>query len=327
VLGLDLTTSAGQAEYAALMRLQDAFAATHAATVDLSKTEQEIADERKGLQDQLDQLTMSQAQLLTKQRNALDASNRALFDQVQAAQKAKDAQDASKTSLGNLISQMTSFRDSTKALHDSLLTGSLTTLSPEQQYAELRRQYEQTKAKASAGDVASQNNYANALNAFLTFSQKINGGDSQYQADFAMGQSDSAAMSAWAANQVDVSQAQLDAMNSQVAAMDAANATLTSIAQGIDNLPVALSSTPINPANYGNSDGIVTLVTEVKSLNAKIDAQNQIIAGLRADQQKQTGDNQVANDKSQQAAAETVVSGLGGIIHKAVSGAQKVALE
>jgi hypothetical protein len=109
--------------------------------------------------------------------------------------------------------------------------------------------------------------------------------------------------------------------------MNAANATLTSIAQGIDNLPVALSSTPINPANYGNSDGIVALVAEVKSLNAKVDAQNQIIAGLRADQQKQTGDNQVANDKSQQAAAETVVSGLGGIIHKAVSGAQKVALE
>ena len=48
------------------------------------------ATERKGLQDQLDELTMTNTDLLTKQRNALDESNRGLFDQVQAAKNATD---------------------------------------------------------------------------------------------------------------------------------------------------------------------------------------------------------------------------------------------
>jgi hypothetical protein len=54
----------------------------------------DIANEGKRLQDQLDSLTLSSAQLLDKQRNALDESNRALFDQVQTATQAKDAADA-----------------------------------------------------------------------------------------------------------------------------------------------------------------------------------------------------------------------------------------
>jgi len=48
---------------------------------------QDIANERKGLQDQFDTLTMTNTQLLTKQRDALDASNQALFDQVKGFEK------------------------------------------------------------------------------------------------------------------------------------------------------------------------------------------------------------------------------------------------
>jgi hypothetical protein len=40
------------------------------------------ANERKGLQDQLDQLTLSSIDLMLKQRAALDESNRALFDSI-----------------------------------------------------------------------------------------------------------------------------------------------------------------------------------------------------------------------------------------------------
>lgn len=53
-----------------------------------------IAQERQGLQDRLDQLTMTSAQLLEKERNALDASNRALFDQIQAVEAQKAATEA-----------------------------------------------------------------------------------------------------------------------------------------------------------------------------------------------------------------------------------------
>ncbi|HEX5126485.1 MAG TPA: hypothetical protein VFW00_07070 [Rhodocyclaceae bacterium] len=304
VLGLDVSTQKGAEQYTALMGLADAFAKTHAATVDLTKSTQEVADERKGLQDQLDQLTMTQTQLLTKQRNALDAANRPLFDMVQAAQK-----------LAGTSSDMAKFRDTAKSLHDSLLTGSLSTLTPEQQYAEQRRQYEQTKAAALGGDVTAQGNVAAALNSFLAISQKINGSDSQYAADFAMAQQDSASMAQWAAGQVDTAQAQLAAMNTT-------NSLLTDISQGITNL-----NAPINPSNYGGTDGMPVLVAQVKEMTATIVDLKTELAGLRADQNKQTGNSIVANDESQQANADAIVGGLGGVIIRAIGRAQKVDLE
>lgn len=81
-----LATEAGAKQYTGLLALADAFAKTHAATVDLTKSQQEIADEHKDLQDQYDQLTMTSVALLKKQRDAIDESNRALFDSVQARQ-------------------------------------------------------------------------------------------------------------------------------------------------------------------------------------------------------------------------------------------------
>lgn len=55
----------------------------------------DIANERARLQDQYDNLTLTSAQLITKQRDGLDASNHALFDQVQALIALKDAAAAS----------------------------------------------------------------------------------------------------------------------------------------------------------------------------------------------------------------------------------------
>lgn len=103
VTALDLTSAAGQQTYASLMSLEGAFAATHAAIADTGKTIQEIADERKDLQSQYDQLTMSSTQLLAKQRDALDESNRALFDQVQALTEQADAVQAAKDAASGLL--------------------------------------------------------------------------------------------------------------------------------------------------------------------------------------------------------------------------------
>jgi hypothetical protein len=334
VLGLNLTTASGQAEYVALMSLADAFAKTHAATVDLSKSTQEIADERKDLQSQLDQLTMTSAQLLMKQRNALDASNRGLFDQIQAAQKLKDAQDAAKTSLGDVISKMKSFGDSAKALHDGLLTGGLSTLTPEQQYAETKRQYESTLALAKGGDTTAQGQYSAMATAFLTASQKVNSGDSQYGADFAGILQTSGDMANWALGQVDVAQASLDALNAQVIGISDLNATMLSVADAVNGLPTAFAAAPtvVMPApvlNYSTMGTANTeaLVAEVKALRASNEALVTEVQGLRADQQRQTGDSIGAVAQVQQDAAQTIVDGVGGAIERAVSAAQKVALE
>ena len=86
VVGLNTTTEAGAAAYTELMTIAPAFKAV----VDAQKAAQ---DERKDLRDQLDELTMTSAQLLAKQRDALDESNRALFDQIQPLKQRKDLQD------------------------------------------------------------------------------------------------------------------------------------------------------------------------------------------------------------------------------------------
>jgi hypothetical protein len=91
--GLDLTSQSGRDTYAALMNLESAFAATHAAIVDTTMSEQDIADQRKDLQDKVDGLLMTSEQLRAKELLTIDASNVALYNQAAAAQSAKDALD------------------------------------------------------------------------------------------------------------------------------------------------------------------------------------------------------------------------------------------
>lgn len=77
----DLTTEAGRKTRVELMGLSGSLSALTTSAEQLAAA---TASERRGLQDQLDELTMTSAQLLMKQRDALDESNRALFDNIQA---------------------------------------------------------------------------------------------------------------------------------------------------------------------------------------------------------------------------------------------------
>jgi phage-related minor tail protein len=296
-----ILTDAGAKQFADLMSLSDAFAATHAAisqAADGVKSLADAANERQQLQDQLDQLTMTSTQLLMKQRNALDASNRALFDQVTQAQKLKDAQDASKKSLTDLISGLGSFRDSAKSAHDGLATSSLSTLTPEQQYEELRRQYEATKSAAMGGDASAQSSYASVMNAFLTMSQKLNAGDARYAADYNMAEQDSANAEEWAKTGIEVAQSQLDALNNQVVYLADLAVTAHQIASAV-------------PEASANSDAnMASVVVELRALrdsNADLVAQ---LAALRDEQNRQTADMIVQNAKAQENTAEAVVQGV-----------------
>lgn len=93
VLGLDLTTEAGAKQYGALMNLQAAFAQVYPA-IDKAAIATQVLQQRASLQEELDQLTMTSAQLLAKQRDALDESNRPLFDQIQALKESRAALEA-----------------------------------------------------------------------------------------------------------------------------------------------------------------------------------------------------------------------------------------
>ena len=315
---LDLTSEAGARQYVSMMQLSDAFAQVHATSTALAKTEAQIADERKDLQDQLDKLTMTSAQQLAKQRDALDDSNKALFDQVQAAQKVKDAQDAAKASLGDFIGQMKSFATTAKSLNSSLVLGDLSTLTPEQQYAEARRQFEQTRQQAAAGDAAAQGNLQSIEQTFLQLSQKLNGGDAQYSSDLAAVMHANDDLSKWAAQQVDVAQASLNALTSSSASLTDINATLTVIAQGGQLLPAATAAQGVTgyapaPAAIDYSamgtGNMTALVDEIKSLRGQVADLLTEAKGRRADAQVQTGDVLKTVATSADNAADKVVAG------------------
>ncbi len=95
------------AQWQALQQSLDQLPPAAAAAAVAVRSLADIASERTKLQDQLDSLTMTSAQLLDKQRSSIDASNQSLFDQVQAATNAKSAMDAASTSMQSFIDNVT----------------------------------------------------------------------------------------------------------------------------------------------------------------------------------------------------------------------------
>lgn len=169
VMGLDLSTESGQKLYAGLMGLQDAFAQVHVS----EGTAADVLQERKQLQDELDQLTMTSTQLLDKQRAALDASNRGLFDQVQALQAAKAVADERSqlqeqldqlvlTSAERLKKQRDALDASNQALFDQIQAAQVAK-DTAQQAAEATKQAQEAIKQAQEAAAASMRSIGSAL--------------------------------------------------------------------------------------------------------------------------------------------------------------------
>jgi phage-related minor tail protein len=303
VNGLDLTTDAGAKEFISLMQLSEAFAQVHPAT-------DAASDAAKDLRDQLDELTLSQEQLEAKRRDQVAAANRGLYDQVQGAKKVKEAQEAAKTSLSGFIDRMKSFATTAAGLNNSLVLGDKSTLTPEQQYAEARKQFEQTRQAASAGDVTAQGNLQSIEQTFLEISQKLNGGDSRYSSDLAAVMRTNDDLSKWAQGSVDVGQASLDALTNSNATLSDISSTLTMIAKGGQLQGVVPTSVTLPDYSRLGAGNTTALVDEIKALRASNEAMASELKGLRADQHKQTGDMLTGFAKASIGVATTLADGL-----------------
>ena len=355
VLAQDLNTVAGQAMYAQLIAIAEPFkkaadyaAELAAATGDfaaVAKTASEIGSERRDLQQQLNELTKSETQLLAIQRAGIADVNRALFDQVQAAKAVVSAKDAlakaydtesaaAKTALDKSKSWVTTLN----GLNASMALGSQSTLTPEQKYAEARAQFEKTLAAANAGDTTAQSGLSAAEQAFLAASQVVNASDAKYVADYArvMAANDEALK--WAGMQVDVQQASLDALTAQVSGLITINDSVLTVAQAIANLQAAmgvssslgveftnapavapsaaLSSTPapvvFDVARYsaGSNAGSDALVAEIRGLRDDNKKLNEKIDKLNADANKNANAQIASNFDANKQAAKTVVAGI-----------------
>ena len=345
VLAQDLSTAAGQAMYAQLIAIAEPFktaadyaAELAAATGDfaaVAKTASEIASEHRDLQQQLNELTKSEAQLLTIQRDGIASVNRALFDQVQAAKAvvtAKDAlskaYDTEKSAMTSSLTALKSWATTVGGLNASLALGNQSILTPEQRYAEARAQFEKTLAAANAGDTTAQSGLSAAEQAFLSASQVVNASDAKYVADYARVMAANDEAMRWASTQVDVAQASLDALTKQVSGLITINDTLLTVAQAIDNLHAAMGvSTGLGveftnaPApvpvvfdatrySAGSKAGSDVLVAEIRGLREDNKALQKAVDGLRAEQKDQTGASIRATVESNASAARAVVAGV-----------------
>ncbi|MEG0879972.1 MAG: tape measure protein [Janthinobacterium sp.] len=331
-----LATKTGADQYAGLMALADAFAKTHAATEDLSKSEQGIADERKGIQEKLDRMTLTSAQLRVKERTAVDAANLALYDQLQARQDIASAYATESSALKSTIDRLKSFGDGIRSFKDSLLLGSLSTLTPMQKMAEAQRQYEETLAKAKTGDAAAQSALTGTATAYLTASQVVKSSSDAYAADAARVQADLAALAAIAGTQLSDAQKQLTALDTQVGQLINLNKTAVGIEEAVKALGRALRAggkTDIaDGMQFGSSFGMPlaaafddvvvdapasqamqryfsagdganeALVAEIKGLREEV-------RQLRADQDQQTGAIISSNYDANERAADKVSAG------------------
>ncbi|WP_308921756.1 hypothetical protein [Janthinobacterium sp. J1-1] len=341
--------------YASLLALAEPFktaadyaadlAAATGAVAAANKSASEIVSERQDLQQQLNELTKSDTALLAAQRDGLADVNRALFDQVQAAKAVVTAKDAlskayetESAAAKSALDKSRSWVTTLNGLNASMALGAQSTLTPEQKYAEARAQFEKTLAAANAGDASAQSGLSAAEQAFLTASQVVNAADGRYAADYARVVAANEDALKWAAAQVDVQQASLDALNAQVSGLITINDSVLTVAQAISNLQVAMgvssglgveftnapavavqaamTSEPVpvvfDATRYsaGSSASSEVLVAEVRALNARLDAQTAEIKGLRDDQKKHTGATIQATFESNAIAAKTVVAGV-----------------
>lgn len=301
VLGLDVSTDAGAKTYAMLMDLQQSF-------FDVTDA---AASQRKSLQDELDDLLLSPAQKLAKERSGLDVSNRALFDQIQLTKRLNDEREKSTGTLEDFIKGMKSFADSVRKTSESLLTGSLSVLTPEQQYDELRRQYEDTKAKAMAGDTKAQSEYASDLNAFLSASQKINGGDAAYMADFARAQADAHQLALMTENQIDTAQAQLDILREQRDGIDTLNESVRSLADEL-RYQNEMGGGTMSAAELASTAATERANTAAEMAALRETTQKVVteLAALRDDLKQQTGDTIKETAKVQESTTRAVVGAI-----------------
>lgn len=337
----------GAAElYVALLSLAEPFKKAAGYAADLAgatgefataaKTAGEVASERRGLQSQLDSLTSTTAQVRARERAQIAEANRALYDEVTARNDLSAAYTTQSEALKSTIDRLKTFGDGIRTFKDSLLLGSLSTLTPLQKMAEAQRQYEETLAKAKTGDAAAQSALTAAATAYLTANQVVKSSSDAYAADAARVQADLAALAAIAGTQMSDAQKQLTALDTQVGQLINLNKTAVGIQEAVDALGAALRAggkTDVTSgmqfaASFGMPlaaafDEVVVdapaaqamqryfsagdganeaLVAEIKGLREEV-------RQLRADQDQQTGAIISSNYDANERAADKVSAG------------------
>lgn len=244
-----------QAEKATHAKALEDQKAYNDSVVELQRQAQAIASERASLQDEYNQLTMTEIQLMELKRSTLNESNRDLFDLIQAeklrrtelakaeesaknsqsewVQAMKDAYDTQKGILSDIVSEFGSLLKSLKDFGRNLTTGDLSKASPEDKYKLLGAEVAGLIPKVQSGDKKAIADFMDVADEYLKASEDFNALNTQYfkDKDYIKKYIDEAA--AYAQGQVDVATLQLNALNGNISATNAVNQSVQQLIQAV----------------------------------------------------------------------------------------------
>ena len=313
-LAQDLTTATGREAYSTLMSTAAAFKELVDYGDAAGKTIEDIASERKNLQEQIDALTLNSMQLRAKERATISAGNLALYDQLQALNDLAAARTAETDKLTAVATGARSFAASLTTVLDSLTQGSLSTLTPLQKLADAQGKYQQTLAAAQAGDESARGALAAAAQAYLTADQVVNASSSRYAADAARVQAELAALASAAVGQATDAEKQLAVLTSQADGIlkvnESVNLATTSIVTAIDNLRATGYDVPTSTMSTGRSTSTASTggPDTVALANALASVQKEL-AAMRAEAAQHAGYIADTVATSSAANADTITQG------------------
>lgn len=243
---LDAATAAGTAETAVLQKLADAQSSYSSELVDYyTASGQAAAATAEQRRQQLAGLDASNA-ALQQSIYAWDDYNDAVTaatDKITTAQSAlQSAYSAQSQDLSTTISKFQDFQATLATFRQSLDTGDLTGGSTAQQYAAAQAVFDATTAAAKNLDETALGDLPQAGQDFLAASKANASSALDYQRDLSKVKASTDAVAALTGDQVDVSQQQLDALNTQVSGLISINDSVLTVAQAISNLQAALSA-------------------------------------------------------------------------------------
>jgi hypothetical protein len=294
VRSLDLTTEAGQENYQALMNVAEGFDKVASAA-------EEFAQKAKSMQMRILELTGTPEQLLAAQRKdtleETDPRLRATQQYIFALEDVKSAEDAltkarqdeankikqQQQATQGLVNNIQRYIESLRKFKESLLLGAASPLTPQQRYTESKRQFDAifatatgtaaTPAEQSAKDAA-LGQLEGAASAFLDASKVYNASSAQYSTDFNYIQEALTKSISTLDQQLTNEEKTLQALNSQIGALETLNTSTLSVAEAVNRLAAAQSAanalkpqanTEIKSAVSGSNVSTEDLISAAKS--------------------------------------------------------------
>jgi len=144
--------------------------------------------------------------------------------------------------LTTLKQKMTDFASSLSAFKTSLITGDLSTQNAVEKYATLKAQFEDTEAKAQAGDQTAIGNFQQVAQDFLKASQAVYASGSNYTVDFQSVLAATEQLQQYTAGQASVADQQLTALQNSVSQLITINTSVQSVADAIKALQDAIAA-------------------------------------------------------------------------------------